>query len=415
MDCACIWHLRSCASMRLARRTTLSTNQYKPHTSRADSVRPFYVMDLLARAKQLETEGRSVMHMEVGEPDFPTPQPVIEAGIRALRELRTHYTPALGLPELRHAIADYYRRQFDVVVDPQRIIVTPGASGALQLALAVLLDTDDRVILSDPGYPCNRNMIRLLGAQATNVAVGPEHRYQLQAAHIERYWDDSTVAAMIASPSNPTGTMITSSELQSLLDAVHAKDGCLIVDEIYQGLVYESPNHTALSLSDRAIVINSFSKFFGMTGWRLGWMVVPESYIDAVDRVAQNLFIAASTVSQYAALAAFEAETLEILRGRVDTFRQRRDFLLPELRAMGFTVPIEPQGAFYIYTDCSAITSDAFNWSRDLLEVEGVAVTPGIDFGENAASRHIRFAYTRPVDELESACVRIAKYIKNNS
>jgi len=390
----------------------LSANHTKPRTSRADSVRPFYVMDLLARAKQLEADGRTVLHLEVGEPDFPTPQPVIEAGIRALRALRTHYTPALGLPELRRAIADYYRQQFDVDIEPGRIIVTPGASGALQLALAVLLDTGDRVMLTDPGYPCNRNMIRLLGADCIDVAVGPESRYQLQAAHIERYWDESTVAAMIATPSNPTGTMISAGELQALLDAVDAKGGCLIVDEIYQGLVYGRQDHTALALSEHAFVINSFSKFFGMTGWRLGWMVAPERYIDAADRVAQNLFLAAPTVSQHAALSAFEPETLDILRRRVDVFRQRRDYLLPALRALGFVIPVEPEGAFYIYADCSALTPDAFGWCRDLLEAEGVAVTPGIDFGENAAARHLRFAYTRPVEALESACAGIAKYIK---
>ena len=389
----------------------LSANPNKPRTSRADSVRPFYVMELLARAKQLEAEGRSVLHMEVGEPDFPTPQPVIDAGIQALQRLQTHYTPALGLPELRQAIAEYYRHKFNIDIDYRRIIVTPGASGALQLALAVLLDTGDRVLLTDPGYPCNRNMIRLLGARCTDVAVGPDSHYQLQAAHVERYWDDSTVAAMIASPSNPTGTMIPVDALRALLEAVEAKGGCLIADEIYQGLVYDAPDHTALALSDNAIVINSFSKYFGMTGWRLGWMVVPQMYIDAVDRVAQNLFLAAPTVSQYAALAAFETRTLEILQHRVGTFRQRRDMLLPALRAMGFQIPVEPQGAFYIYADCSAITTDAFGWCRDLLEAEGVAVTPGIDFGENAANRHVRFAYTRPVDELENACDRIANYI----
>jgi aspartate/methionine/tyrosine aminotransferase len=389
----------------------LSAHDNIPLTTRADGVQPFYVMDLLARAKQLEAEGRSVLHMEVGEPDFPTPQPVIEAGIRALQAHLTHYTPALGLPELRQTIAAYYRQRFEIDIDPRRVIVTPGASGALQLALAVLLDSGDRVLLADPGYPCNRNMIRLLGAECIDVAVGPECNYQLQAAHIEHYWDDSTVAAMIASPSNPTGTMISASELQLLLNAVDAKGGCLIVDEIYQGLVYDSPDHTALALSDNAIVINSFSKFFSMTGWRLGWMVVPEKYVDAIDRVAQNLFLAPPTISQHAALVAFEPQTLNILRRRVEIFRQRRDFLLPALRAMGFVIPVEPAGAFYIYADCSTITSDAYAWCCNLLEAEGVAVAPGIDFGDNAAATHVRFAYTQPVEALESACERISKHI----
>jgi aspartate/methionine/tyrosine aminotransferase len=368
-------------------------------------------MDLLARAKQLEAEGRSILHLEVGEPDFPAPRPVIDAGIMALRQLKTHYTPALGLPELRRLIAGYYLRKYRVEIDPRRVIVTPGASGALQLALSVLVDTGDNVLLTDPGYPCNRNMVKLLGADSKAVPVGADTRFQLQAAHIAEYWDDNSVAAMIASPSNPTGTMIGHSELNDLITAIDGAGGRLIVDEIYQGLVYSDNDITALSFSDDVFVINSFSKYFGMTGWRLGWMVVPDGYVDAIDRVAQNLFLAASTVAQYAALAAFETGTIDILERRVAKFRERRDYLLPVLREMGFDIPVEPTGAFYIYADCSAITRDSFAWTRCLLEDEGVALTPGIDFGEYQASTHVRFAYTRPVDQLEHACCRIARYI----
>jgi aspartate/methionine/tyrosine aminotransferase len=369
-------------------------------------------MDLLARAGQLEAEGRSVLHLEVGEPDFATPRPIIDAGITALRQLKTHYTPARGLPQLRESIADYYRSKFGVGVDPGRVIITPGASGALQLALSVLVDTGDNVLLTDPGYPCNRNMIRLLGADYTVVPVGADTRFQMQAGHIADHWNENSVAAMIASPSNPTGTMIRHDELAELIQAVSAVGGRLIVDEIYQGLVYDNDDMTALSLSDDVFVINSFSKYFGMTGWRLGWMVVPEDYVDAIDRVAQNLFLAASTPAQYAALAAFEPDTIEVLERRVEKFRERRDYLLPVLRAMGFDIPVEPRGAFYIYAGCSAITQDAFAWTRSLLEDEAVALTPGIDFGEYKASTHVRFAYTRPVDQLERACRRIARYIE---
>ncbi|MGD2052641.1 MAG: pyridoxal phosphate-dependent aminotransferase [Gammaproteobacteria bacterium] len=387
-------------------------NTIPPLTSRAAEVRPFYVMDLLARAKQLEAEGRSILHLEVGEPDFPTPRPVIDAGIMALRQLKTHYTPALGLPELRRLIADYYSHKYQLEIDPRRVIVTPGASGALQLALSVLVDSGDNVLLTDPGYPCNRNMIKLLGADSKAIPVGADTRFQLQAAHIAEHWDDNSVAAMIASPSNPTGTMIGNSELNDLIKAVDDAGGRLIVDEIYQGLVYADNDSTALAFSDEVFVINSFSKYFGMTGWRLGWMVVPDGYVDAIDRVAQNLFLAASTVAQYAALAAFETETIDILERRVAKFRERRDYLLPVLREMGFDIPVEPSGAFYIYADCSAITQDSFAWTRSLLEDEGVALTPGIDFGEYRASTHVRFAYTRPVDQLERACCRIERYIK---
>jgi aspartate/methionine/tyrosine aminotransferase len=381
-------------------------------TGRAAEVRPFYVMDLLARARQLEAEGRSVLHMEVGEPDFPTPQPIIDAGIRALRQLKTHYTPALGLPELRRLIAEYYLQKFNLEIDARRVIVTPGASGALQLALSVLVDTGDNVLLTDPGYPCNRNMIKLLGADSTVVPVTADTQFQMQAKHISAYWNEESVAAMIASPSNPTGTMIQQQELVDLIGAVDTAGGRLIVDEIYQGLVYSEDDLTALSFSDDVFVINSFSKYFGMTGWRLGWMVVPDEYVDAIDRVAQNLFLAASTLAQYAALVAFEQGTIEILDRRVAKFRERRDYLLPVLRAMDFHIPVEPQGAFYIYADCSAITQDSFEWTRSLLEDEAVALTPGIDFGEYRASTHVRFAYTRPVDQLERACSRIARYIK---
>jgi aspartate/methionine/tyrosine aminotransferase len=387
-------------------------NRKSPLTSRAAEVRPFYVMDLLARAKQLEAEGRSILHLEVGEPDFPTPGPIIDAGIMALRKLKTHYTPALGLAELRRLIADYYLHRYKVEIEARRVIVTPGASGALQLALAVLVDTGDNVLLTDPGYPCNRNLLKLLGADSKAVPVGADTHFQLQATHIATHWDDNTVAAMIASPSNPTGTMIGHRELQDLIKAVDDAGGRLIVDEIYQGLVYTDNDTTALSFSDDVFVINSFSKYFGMTGWRLGWMVVPDEYVDIIDRVAQNLFLAASTIAQYAALAAFEPDTIDMLERRVEKFRQRRDYLLPVLREMGFDIPVEPSGAFYIYADCSAITQDSFAWTRRLLEDEGVAVTPGIDFGEYLASTHVRFAYTRPIEQLERACCRIARYIK---
>jgi aspartate/methionine/tyrosine aminotransferase len=388
-----------------------STDKKTPLTSRAAEVRPFYVMDLLARAKQLEAEGRSILHLEVGEPDFPTPQPIIDAGIKALRKLQTHYTPALGLPELRQLIADYYLHKYNIEIDARRVIVTPGASGALQLALSVLVDSGDNVLLTDPGYPCNRNMIKLLGADSIAVPVAADTRFQMHAAHIATHWNENSVAAMIASPSNPTGTMIGQRELTKLITAVEDAGGRLIVDEIYQGLVYSEDDITALTFSDDVFVINSFSKYFGMTGWRLGWMVVPDEYVDVIDRVAQNLFLAPSTVAQYAALAAFEADTVEILERRVAKFRERRDYLLPVLRKMGFHVPVEPMGAFYIYADCSAITADSFQWTRHLLEDEGVALTPGIDFGEYQAATHVRFAYTRPIDQLERACCRIARYI----
>jgi len=369
-------------------------------------------MDLLARAKQLEAEGRSIIHLEVGEPDFATARPIVDAGIQALRQLKTHYTAATGLPELQQAIADHYQRKFALQIDPRRIVVTPGASGALQLVLSALTDPGESILLSDPGYPCNRNIAKVLGINTIEVPVTADTQYQLDAAHIRQHWTVNTRAAMVASPSNPTGTIIERSAMKALIEAVANANGHLIVDEIYQGLVYDVEEYTALSLSDDVFVVNSFSKYFGMTGWRLGWMVVPENFINAVDRVAQNIFLAPPTISQHAALSAFAPETEEILQRRVTIFKERRDYLLPVLQEIGFKVSQQPQGAFYIYADSSDITLDSYNWTKQLLEKEGVAVTPGIDFGEFEANTHVRFAYTRSVDELERAMCRITRFIK---
>ncbi|MDH5424089.1 MAG: pyridoxal phosphate-dependent aminotransferase [Gammaproteobacteria bacterium] len=381
---------------------------------RLQNIQPFFVMDLLARARELEAQGRSIIHMEIGEPDFPSPLPVIEAGRQSLADEKTHYTPALGLPELREKLADYYQSEFNVTVSAQRIIITPGASGALQLALAVLVNAGDEVIMADPGYPCNRHMVRLFGGKAVSVPVSPESEYQLTPGHIETYCSEHTVAAMIASPSNPTGTLVTKEQMRALIESSRKHDVLLIVDEIYQGLVYDVENYTALSVSDEIVVINSFSKYFGMTGWRLGWMVVPEEMVDAIDRIAQNIFLAASTPAQYAALDAFSESSLKIMHARRDEFKQRRDYLLPELRKLGFKVLSEPQGAFYIYADCSHLSGDSFQLSNDLLEQAGVAVTPGKDFGSNKASQYLRFAYTQPVHVLALGVERLTQYIKEN-
>ena len=383
----------------------------KRMAKRMDDIQAFHVMDLLARAKALEAEGRSIIHMEIGEPDFSTVDAVINAGHRALDKKLTHYTPALGLPELRQAIADYYQQQFNVTVPARRIIITPGASGALHLALAVLIDPGDQVLLADPGYPCNRNFIRLLEACSQMVAVDEKTEYQLTAQLIEQNWQAKTVAAMLATPSNPTGTVIEKAEMQAIINTLCSKGGQLIVDEIYQGLVYQHENYSALSLSQDVFIINSFSKYFGMTGWRLGWMVVPDDYVEAIDRLAQNIYLAAPTLSQHAALACFEKSTLIQLNQRRDEFQRRRDYLLPALRSLGFDIKVQAQGAFYLYADCSQFTDDSFKFVYQLLEQAGVAITPGIDFGVNKASVHCRFAYTQPVDVLAEGVDRLACFL----
>ncbi|MDH5484712.1 MAG: pyridoxal phosphate-dependent aminotransferase [Gammaproteobacteria bacterium] len=380
---------------------------------RMDDIQPFHVMDILARARQLEAEGRSIVHLEIGEPDFATAETIIQAGQLALQNRHTHYTPTLGLPALRQAIADDYQRRFSIQVPASRIVITPGASGALHLALAVLVNPGEEVLMADPGYPCNRHFVRLLEGQSRNIAVTEATDYQLTAALLDHNWSDNSVAAMLASPSNPTGTLVTGPQMQAMIEVVDARGGRLLVDEIYQGLSYGVDEFSCLQLTDQAFVINSFSKYYGMTGWRLGWLVVPEAYVDAVDRLAQNIFLAAPTLSQHAALAAFSDDTRLILDQRRDEFRRRRDYLLPELKAMGFEIPVTPQGAFYIYANSSRFSQDSHVFVNQLLEQAGVAVTPGIDFGAFNAQQYVRFAYTRPIEVLEEGVKRIREFIKN--
>jgi aspartate/methionine/tyrosine aminotransferase len=390
----------------------------KKITHRADAISPFHVMDILAQAKALQAQGRDVIHMEVGEPDFDTAAPIIEAGIEALKQAKTHYTPALGLPELRQAIADWYQNHYKVKVSAERVVVTPGASGALLLVMGALLEKDQKVMLADPGYPCNRHFARFVEGQVNAVPVGAEQNYQLNPEHIAQYWDDDTRIALLASPSNPTGTVLNEAELKALSAAVKQRHGTLVVDEIYHGLTYDDfQAPTALAVDNDAFVINSFSKFFGMTGWRLGWLIVPEAYIDVMDKLAQNLYLAAPTMSQHAALAAFEPRTLAILEQRRQILEQRRNVLLPALQALGFQIPVTPRGAFYLYADCSSFLSeklpDSMALSRYLLNEAGVAITPGLDFGEFQAEKHCRFAYTTDEERLLEAVHRAAKALKS--
>ena len=378
---------------------------------RMAGIAPFHVMELLARARELEAQGRDIVHMEIGEPDFPTPPAVVEAGRAALAAGHTRYTPALGLPELRAAISDHYRDHYGVAVPLERIAITPGASGALQLALGVLLDPGQKVLMADPGYPCNRHLVRFCNGEPVSVPVGPESNYQLHADHLEAHWDAATRAAMVATPANPTGTLLDLGELRALSDAAGARGGALLVDEIYHGLVYGAAEVTAATLADNTIVINSFSKYFGMTGWRLGWMVVPPVLLRAVERLAQNIYLAPSTPAQYAALAAFRPEVLAELKRRRDEFARRRDLLLPALRGLGFAIPVNPAGAFYLYADSRRCGADSQQLARALLEEAGVAVTPGIDFGDHRPADHLRFAYTTSAARLEEGVARLARWL----
>jgi aspartate/methionine/tyrosine aminotransferase len=385
-------------------------------SKRAAAIEPFHVMRLLARAREMEAAGRHVVHMEIGEPDFPTPRPIVEAGQRALTAGKTKYTPARGLPELREAIASHYRSRYGVAVDPERILITPGASGGLQLLLAALLDAGDGVLLADPGYPCNRHLVRLFGGLPRQVPVDAKTSYQLVAEHLDTAWQPDVRVVMVASPSNPTGTVLQADQLAQLCAAVRERGASLVVDEIYQGLVYGGADHSALAAgSEGLFVVNSFSKFFGMTGWRLGWVVAPEDCIEVLDRLAQNLYLAAPTLSQYAALAAFEADTQAVLESRRREFQRRRDFLLPALRDLGFRFQASPEGAFYLYARCEDLAADSADFAAQLLEEAAVAVTPGMDFGANEPHRHLRFAYTTSLTELREGVRRIEQFLPRTS
>ena len=379
------------------------------YSDRSRAIEPFHVMALLQRANELQAAGHDVIHLEIGEPDFNTAEPIIQAGQAALSAGHTRYTAARGLPALREAIAGFYASHYGLNINPERIMITPGGSGALLLASALLVDPGKHWLLADPGYPCNRHFLRLVEGDAQLVPVGPEVNYQLTADLVERYWDQDSVGALVASPANPTGTVLSREELAALSVALRERGGHLVVDEIYHGLTYGMDAPSVLEVDNDAFVLNSFSKYFGMTGWRLGWLVAPESAVPELEKLAQNIYISAPTLSQYAALACFQPETLAILEERRAEFATRRDYLLPALRELGFKIEVEPQGAFYLYADISGFGGDAFDFCRHFLETEHVAITPGVDFGRSRASQHVRFAYTQSVPRLQQAVERIAR------
>lgn len=375
-------------------------------------IEPFEVMEIQSLARGIEAQGADVIHLEIGEPDFTTPRPIVEAAKRALDSKPMFYTSALGLAALREAIARFYAERYKVEVPASRIIVTAGSSAALLLAFGVLLDADDEVLLADPGYPCNRHFARTLGAVPRAIAVGPDTRYQLTADLARKNWGPKTRMVMVASPSNPTGTLVTPEETAKLAALAREKGGTFLMDEIYHGLTYGIDARTAAEEGEDILVVNSFSKYFQMTGWRLGWLVAPPHLVRRIETLAQNLFISPSAVAQHAALACFDPATLAIVEQRREELDARRRFLIPALESLGFRVPVVPQGAFYIYADCSMLTGDSFAFARRILTEAHVAVTPGKDFGANHPERHIRIAYTQPVARLEEAVRRIGKLLQ---
>ena len=382
---------------------------------RMAGIEPFEVMEIQTLAREVEARGRDVIHLEIGEPDFRTPRPIVEAAKRALDREPMFYTSALGMASLREAIARWYRERYSIDVPADRVIVTAGSSAALLLAFGVLLDPGDEVLLADPGYPCNRNFLRTLGAVPRSIAVGPETRYQLTAAIAREHWGAATRIVMVASPSNPTGTLVAPDEIARLAVLAREKRGRLVADEIYHGLTYGTDARTAAEAGEDVFVINSFSKYFQMTGWRLGWMLAPRELVRPIEVLAQNLFISPSTVAQHAALACFAPETVAILEERRAELDARRRFLVPALESIGLRVPVVPEGAFYVYADCSAVTADSFAFARELLVREGVALTPGKDFGANEPERHVRIAYIQPVPRLEEAVARMRRFLSGRS
>ena len=375
-------------------------------------------MDVLARAHRLEAAGRRVVHMEIGEPDFTATPQVVEAAVRALRDGRTAYTATLGLPALRQAIAQHYQNRFGIRTSDSRIAITSGASGGLLLTLALYVNPGDEILVPDPGYPGYRHMVRAFEGSARALKVSPASNFQPTLAMVRAAWGRRTRGLLLGSPSNPTGTVISRPELEKIARFVAQRGGVLMVDEIYQGLVYGGNPATAIDLPGEVVIVNSFSKYFCMTGWRLGWVVLPQKRIREFEKLAQHLFISAPTVAQHAAVDCFLPASIAILEQRRAEFQRRRDFLLPAIEGAGLKVPAIPSGAFYVYADCGMagrhkVPLSGKRFAFDLLEREGVAATPGIDFGSNQTKRYVRFAYTQGMADLEEAALRLKRYCRN--
>ncbi len=379
--------------------------------ARVDDISPFQVMVVLERAKWLATQGEDVIHLEVGEPDFVAVDSVGDAGVKAIKGGKTGYTSATGLPELKQAISDDYASRYQVNVSPERIIVTPGASGALLLMASLMVDAGDDVVMPDPCYPCNRHFLIQAGAKAKLIETEASNGFEIDLKALSDHWGVNTSGLWLASPSNPTGAVLSKAYLTEAWARVQLLGGHLLVDEIYQGLVYEGENFSALSIHDDIFVINSFSKYFAMTGWRLGWLVVPEWAIEGATKLAQNLFISAPSVSQYAAVSAFDPEVLAECEMRRQILNARRLVLLDGLEKIGLPVVAPAHGAFYVYVDVSAVTNDAMEWCLALLESEKVALTPGADFGVKNAHKYVRFAYTCDGPRLQEALGRVARFM----
>ncbi len=387
---------------------------------RLDHIDPFYVMECAKAAQAIARTaacdpargGEPMLFLNIGEPDFTAPAPVVAAAERVLRDGRTQYTDAVGLPALRERISGWYQSRWGVHVDPARIVVTAGASAALQLVCQALFESGDEVLMPDPSYPCNRHFVAATGARAVMVPTAALTRFQLDAAEVAANWTPATRGVLLASPSNPTGTSIAPAELARIVDAVRARGGVTIVDEIYAGLAYDDAfSRSALLLGEDVISINSFSKYFGMTGWRLGWVVLPPALVGPVERLAQNLYICASSVAQLAAVAAFEPDSLAECERRRAAFRERRDFIVPALQRLGLPVPVAPDGAFYAWADVRTHAPDSWDFCFRLMDEAHVALTPGRDFGPANAAAHLRLSFATSMATLQETVARLQRVL----
>ena len=389
--------------------------------SRAERIEPFYVMEVAKAAAELGAQvahtDAPMLYLNIGEPDFTAPALVQAAAERAIRDGRTQYTSALGLPALRERVSDWYRSHLGLQVPAQRIVITAGASAALQLACLALIEAGDEMLMPDPSYPCNRHFVSAAEGRAVLLPTRAEQRFQLSADQVREHWGSNTRGVLLASPSNPTGTSITPEEMRRIHAEVQSRGGITLVDEIYLGLSYDAAfGHSALALDDQVISLNSFSKYFNMTGWRLGWMVVPESLVPALERLAQNLYICPSTVAQHAALACFEPESLRVFEARRAEFRARRDAFIPALESVGLSVPVMPDGAFYAWADCTQACArlgvkDSWDFALEVMRRAHVAITPGRDFGHADTARFVRFSTASSMQTLQTSVERLRQLL----
>lgn len=380
---------------------------------RLEQIKPFYAMDILAKANQLQQQGKDIIHLEVGEPDFDMPAPIQRAALHAVQQGSSHYTAALGLPALRQAIAADYQAQGLANISADNIAVTTGSSAALMMSLSSVCDPTHSVLLTDPGYPCNKHFVSLLQAKPEFIRLSPQQGFRLSLADVKQHWHHAIKALLLASPANPTGACIAHDELCAIAQFVEQQGAFLILDEIYRGLQYSEAGSSLAGFNANTLIINSFSKFYGMTGWRVGWMVAAPDIIQAVDVLAQNVYLAPPTISQHAALAAFDPETLLQCQQRRDEFQQRRDFLVARLRDLGFGVEHMPEGAFYVYARLPQGFHDSMAFCRDLLDQSGVAITPGADFSVFDAAHYVRFAYTAELSRLQLGMEKLAAFLQH--